>query len=413
MINIHRIISALVFVLVIGFVTLAQTKVEIATDAIVDLRSEAPTHLSTWIAAEKSTLGLIKEPAYQSASPQYGKLVIGNSTDKKEIAIVIDESDGKPPRVYVDANNNHDLTDDGSPDWPAAKDGMLFKTVVINGTFLINGKSQEVKMPYGLLRFTDEIRKKAGLFYTSQFGRGGTIKVRDKEYKVLALTSSNQGLYSDRRNVRLIIDLNKDGKFDSSKESKEAFDPGELFFLDGEAYQFLGASEVGDKMTLNTLPLRMPEKWKAEVGDKIADFGFKTLDGKDMKLSDFKGKVVLLDFWATWCGPCFKDLPDVKALYRKFDRSKFEIIGVSLDGAESNTSLDGVKRYVSKNGITWPITFDERWNVLVAVVYHTTGIPYQLIIDKDGVIRMIEDGADSSGEKLRNYEALITKLVAK
>jgi len=412
---IRRILFALIFFSIAGFAQqcLAQTKVEIATDSITDLRSDSPSHLSSWVKTEKTSLALTKEPVYQSASPRYGKLIIGNSSDKKEIAVVIDEIENKPPRIYVDANNNHDLTDDGSPDWPPEKDGMLFKSVVVTATIVINNKPEQVKMAYGLLRFTDNARKQAGVLYSAQFGRTGKVKIRDKEFQVLAITTNNQGLYSDRRTIKLIIDLNHDGKFDSSKDSKEAFDPGELFFLDGEAYQFMGASEVGDKMTIASLPLRMPEKWKAAVGDHIADFGFKTLDGKDMKLSDFKGKVVLLDFWATWCGPCFRDLPDVKALYRKFDRSKFEIIGVSLDGSETNTSLESVKKYVSKNEITWPITFNERWNDLIAVIYHTTGIPYQLIIDKDGVIRLIEDGADSSGQKLKEYEILIAKLTGK
>jgi len=309
-----RIIVVIVLVSLMGFASqcLAQTKVEIVTDAIADLRSETPTHLSSWVATDKSKSGLTKEPVYQSASPLYGKLVIGNSTGRNEIAVVIDEADNKPPRIYIDANNNHDLTDDGSPDWPPAKDGLLFKTVVMAGTVVINQKDLEVKLPYGLLRFTDETRKRAGLFYTSQFGRTGKVKIHDKEFKVLALSSNNQGLYSDRGNVRLIIDLNNDGKFDSSKDSKESFEPGELFFLDGEAYRFMAASEMGDRVTLSSLPLRMPDKWKAAVGDKIADFGFKTLDGKDLKLSDFKGKKVLLIFSDPHCGPCDALAPDLE-----------------------------------------------------------------------------------------------------
>jgi peroxiredoxin len=340
-------------------------------------------------------------------------LIIGNSADKKEIAVVVDEIENKPPRIYVDANNNHDLSDDGSAEWPPEKDGILFKTLIITGSVAIDGKNQEVKMPYGLLRFTDDARKQIGVLYTSQFGRSGKIKIRNKEYKVLVISTNNQGLYSDSRNVKMIIDLNQDGKFDQSKDSNEVFTRGHLFFLDNEAYQLKNVSDAGDKVGIESLPLRLPEKWKAAVGDKIADFGFTTLDGKKMMLSDLKGKVVLLDFWATWCGPCFKDLPDVKTLYSKFDRSKFEIIGVSVDGSDNGTSLESVKAYVAKNKLSWPVTFDETWDEVIAIVYHTTGIPYQLIIDKNGVIQMIVDGADSSGEKLKSYETLIKRLSEK
>src|SRR5947207_11793545 len=92
----------------------SQAKVEIVTETVTDLGSKAPTHLSSWIKVDKSNLSVIKEPVYQSPNPQYGKLTVGNSTAKKEIAVVVDEADGKPPRIYVVLNNNHDLTDDGN-----------------------------------------------------------------------------------------------------------------------------------------------------------------------------------------------------------------------------------------------------------------------------------------------------------
>jgi hypothetical protein len=104
----------------------------------------------------------------------------------------------------------------------------------------------------------------------------------------------------------------------------------------------------------------------------------------------------------------------MKTLYSKFDHSKFEIIGVSVDGKETGTNLQKVESYVEKNNVNWPITFsDTGWNDLIALLYKAEGIPYQLIIDKNGIIRMIERGVDESGSKIQRYSAEIQKLIDK
>jgi len=392
----------------------AQEKLEFSAALETNLGPSVQSHLSSWVKTDKSKLSLVKEPVYQSSEPQYGTVLIGNSTNKKEIVVVIDEVEGKPARIYVDANNNRDLTDDGKPEWTPNENGVLFKSINIDAAFSIDGKEQIIKLPYGFVRFTDNIRKQAGVFYGCEFGRSGTVKIRDQKYNFIVMTASSQGLFTKPDDLRLVIDIKQTGKLDTSADSKQSYDQGQAFLLDGEIYRFSGTSVIGDKIFLEPLPLRIPPKWNAEVGDNEADFGFKTLDGKSLKLSDFKGKVVLLDFWATWCGPCRADLPNMKKLYSKFDHSKFEIIGVSVDGKETGTNLQKVQNYVEINHVNWPITFSETgWNALIALLYKAEGIPYQLIIDKNGVIRMIERGVDESGEKVPRYSAEIQKLIDK
>ncbi|HET9529487.1 MAG TPA: TlpA disulfide reductase family protein, partial [Blastocatellia bacterium] len=150
------------------------------------------------------------------------------------------------------------------------------------------------------------------------------------------------------------------------------------------------------------------------VGEMAQDFDFKTLDGRSMKLSDFRGKVVMLDFWATWCGPCIKDLPDLKRLYSAFDRSQFEIIGISLDGKPTRTPRDRVVDFIKKNEVTWPNAFDDGgWGNAVAKLYRVTGIPHQLLLDRDGIIRLITAGADASGSKLEHIQKTIEELLEK
>lgn len=98
---------------------------------------------------------------------------------------------------------------------------------------------------------------------------------------------------------------------------------------------------------------------------------------------DFKGKVVLLDFWATWCGPCRIDMPHVVDMYKKHHKNGFEIIGISLD--RSREALD---RYVKANDMNWPQYFDGKyWQNDIAMKYMVRAIPATFLIDKQGVIR--------------------------
>lgn len=104
--------------------------------------------------------------------------------------------------------------------------------------------------------------------------------------------------------------------------------------------------------------------------------------GKLIKLSDFKGKLVLIDFWASWCGPCRKEMPNVIKIYSKFKNKGFEIYGVSLDQDKEKWM-----EAITKDGINWPQVSDLKyWDNVAARIYNVQGIPYTVLIDKDGKI---------------------------
>src|SRR5258708_5726636 len=132
------------------------------------------------VAVEKSSLKLKKEPIYQSSHPKYQKLVIGND-DRKNIAVVIDEAEGKPPRFYVDANNNGDLTDDGDPGWTNESENALKKDIAIMATFISEGKTREVKLPYHFMRYKNERQQNlsggGGVVYNPQYRRAGKLEI--------------------------------------------------------------------------------------------------------------------------------------------------------------------------------------------------------------------------------------------
>jgi len=128
-------------------------------------------------------------------------------------------------------------------------------------------------------------------------------------------------------------------------------------------------------------------------GKQAPDFSLKALDGKTYKLSDLKGKVVLIDFWATWCGPCREELPIIEKLHREFKDKNLVALGIS------NEDRDTIEKFLKNNPLTFPILLDEKGKV--AKSYRVVAIPRLLLIDKTGKIRK-----DILGYNPRNEEIL-------
>jgi tetratricopeptide (TPR) repeat protein len=104
--------------------------------------------------------------------------------------------------------------------------------------------------------------------------------------------------------------------------------------------------------------------------------------GEELSLESMRGKIVLLDFWATWCGPCRVEMPEAKRIWAKYGGNQFVIIGVSVD-----RNLRSLEAYVKQEGITWPQYLDESGRV--SALYNVMGIPQTILIDQDGIIRAV------------------------
>ena len=92
----------------------------------------------------------------------------------------------------------------------------------------------------------------------------------------------------------------------------------------------------------------------APVGRPFPELKFKSTDGREIDVAQLKGKVVLMDFWATWCGPCVEGLPDLKKLYHDYHGRGVEFIGVSFDDPKEDGGLDQLKQFVTANEVPWP-----------------------------------------------------------
>ena len=149
----------------------------------------------------------------------------------------------------------------------------------------------------------------------------------------------------------------------------------------------------------------LPQNYAGSIGNKplpAPNFNLMSIDGKQLKLSDYKGKVLIVDFWATWCPPCRKGIPDLIELKRKYGSRGFEVIGVSVD---TDTKQDVVP-FVRQNWINYPLVYGdtdvtERYGGI-------NSIPSSFVIDKNGTIVASFQGLTS----ISIYEDYINKLLA-
>ncbi|CDN37105.1 redoxin domain-containing protein [Bacillus thuringiensis] len=153
------------------------------------------------------------------------------------------------------------------------------------------------------------------------------------------------------------------------------------------AYEQFGHKEQAVKVKQEKSEAAMKEiiaRNGIEIGKSAPDFTLTKLDGTNVKLSDLKGKKVILNFWATWCGPCQQEMPDMEAFYKEH-KENVEILAVNYTPSEKGGGEEKVSNFAKEKGITFPILLDK--NIDVPTAYKVITIPTSYFIDTKGVIQ--------------------------
>ena len=180
-----------------------------------------------------------------------------------------------------------------------------------------------------------------------------------------------------------------------------------------EEYDFHGQADKSRALAEKLIACPAPEKVKLWAKgflnrlappDKPIELQFTAVDGREVDLGQMRGKVVMVDFWGTHCGPCIAELPNVKAVYEKFHAQGFEVIGISCDTEKSD-----LEHFVERHEISWPQYFDgnQQDNNKFTIAFGISGIPHLFLVDKKGFLRF----DNVSGDTL-SLEEKITKLLS-
>lgn len=139
-----------------------------------------------------------------------------------------------------------------------------------------------------------------------------------------------------------------------------------------------------------------------ELSGPAPDFTLKSRDGKNIRLSDLRGQVVMLNFWASWCGPCRQEMPILDDLYKRYGKAGFTLLGVNV---EQDSSLG--EKYLKDTPVNFPILWDPTSKV--SQLYNVDAMPSTVMIDRDGNMRYLHRGYKPGYEK--DYKKQIKELI--
>lgn len=265
-----------------------------------------------------------------------------------------------------------------------------------------------IKLPYLLIwnRETGPNNEVVeSLSWSPNYRVEGTFQIGSCKATIAAFDINGDGVFDSRdflMGTSIGLDRNGDGKISGQDEWLTG---NQIIEFCGRRFLIKKLAEDGSFVTLTPTPLRPPK-----VGEMVPDLLLTSIQGKRILTAEFKGQVTVLDFWASWCGPCIGAFPNLKRLQEGFD-TKFNVIAFNVDDSARLGQARGV---VEKYKMSWPVVMqglgqdDPVWKVFGSMADNRLGIPLYVVIRKDGIIAYAGNGGKDL-EELRDRLAEVIK----
>lgn len=301
-------------------------------------------------------------------TPRYGLIRIG----QQSWAYILDEHAEGDDVLYIDTNGDGDLTNDPKAQWTSIQRGE-YKMFNGGGEIeLAKGKIGTIK----LYRFDPADPRRASLkdtilFYTD-YGYEYRFKLDEQEFSTFVSGGPTA-------TTRFSVDRDGNGKV--SRRFEQAV-IGQSFNFTGTAYVFnLNDGAISLEKAAEEIE-QMPLPPNLEIGRMALPFVATTMDDVEINFpSAYAGKIVMLDFWATWCGPCIGEIPNMKKAYANWHDKGFDILGISFDRAEMG---EKILAFLDKNELPWPQIYEGKmWETTLGHMHDVSGIPFVLLVDGD------------------------------
>ena len=342
----------------------------------------------------------------QNPSPGLGHSRFGKAPGGTLVKIesVIDQLHAY--RISVDSNGDRDLTDDSA--YVIQPDSTI--TVSVSRKWKSN---KDQVLPY-LITYSRRVDKdgkaKETFYWRPRYCAEGKVKVKGCEARFVVLDIDGNGLFDQqdfRRGTTIGLDRNGDGRI----WGKEEWLMGSqiLEYCDA-AFLIEGIEPDGRAVTLAATALRIPK-----LGERLPSFSLTTIDGKKLNFDELRGKVFLLDFWASWCQPCVEKFPRVKELDEKYGED-LEVIAINVDEKTRLKQAQEVKR---KYGLSWRQVASGQgengpiWKSLGGMEGNRLAIPLYILIAPDGKLTYAGHGGADLFELRGRIEDLLKELKAR
>lgn len=316
---------------------------------------------------------ILQKPKQLSTKARFGSnLLIG----ELNTSWILDGDEKQGYILYADLNANGNLGDDSPLQFglDKGKYSVMLKTVVtekFNGNEGSYPVQRKLEVDNSIPSEGAEPQLALNEYFRTR--RSGVIQVGQRKM-AFALTGDN-GIYDFDYNG-VSFDLTGDGELSPS----ESYAVREKYVNIGDSSYEFRVDRYGRRLSLKLLSTRFPDRPSLQPGSQAPEATFKDLSGSSHRLSDYRGKVLLLDFWGVWCGPCVAEVLGLVTTYQQLHKKGFEIIGIH-NGKDTST----VRKFISERGMNWTQTIEEESGAIQRL-FRINGWPTYYLIGKDGNI---------------------------